>query len=276
MKKRAASSPPICVARTAKLGRSPQEYNCILRRPTEDSRAAAAKRRAARGLTLIEVLISLAIVGLIASIGVLGVGAQKGAKMRQGAVVIAGAIRTAYAHASGVSKPLRLVFDIAAGQIILEESSAQLTVSNNDRTGGAAAATEVERLAVEEAESILKGPRPPRPSFTPTRAFGFNPDAGKQGKALPSSVRFVQIETAHEAKPAIDGRAYLYFWPGGQTERATIQLTTASKGEEPTDGNSMTVIVAPLTGKAEIKKGLWKMARPRDEREESERSDSGY
>lgn len=227
-------------------------------------------------MTLVEVLISLAIIGMIAGIGILGVGAQKGARMRQGAVLIAGAVRTAYAHSSGISKPLRLVLDMEQRQIILEESSSQLAITKNDRTGGAAAATEAERLVIEEAEAILKGPRPPRPSFTPTKAFGFMPDKGKTGKDLPSGVRFVQVETGHDREPMNTGRSYVYFWPGGQTERAAIQITTAGKDEEPTEVNSMTVFVSPLTGKTEIKKGLLKMLRPRDQREESERDESGY
>jgi general secretion pathway protein H len=240
-------------------------------------RAPRAKSSPAqRGITLVEVLISLAIVGLIAGIGLLGVGAQESARLRSGAVLVAGAVRTAYSHSSGVSKPLRLVFDIQGKQVILEESSATLTVTKNDRTGGAAAATDAERAAVEEAEAILKGPRAPRPSFSPTKAFGFNPDEGTSGKALPFRVRFVQIETGHEDEPATEDRAYLYFWPGGQTERAAIVLTTAGTDEEPTEQNSMTVLVSPLTGKTEIKRGILKMARPRDDREESERDDSGF
>lgn len=228
-----------------------------------------------RGITLIEVLISLAIVGLVAGIGILGVGAQKSARMRGGAVMIAGAIRTAYAHSSGVSKPLRLVFDIKGNTLTLEESSAALTIVKNDRTGGAAGTTELERVAIEETESILKGPRVPRPSFTPTTAFGFSTDAGQSGKGLPSGIRFVQVETGHDSEPVAQERAYLYFWPGGQTERAAIQLTTAGPDEEPNENNSMTVLVSPLTGKTEIKKGLLQMFRPRDDREESERDEGG-
>jgi general secretion pathway protein H len=235
-----------------------------------------ASRRGARGVTLIEVLLSLAIIGLIAGIGILGVGQQKSARMRGGAVLIAGAVRTAYAHSSGVSKPLRLVFDFNERQIMLEESNSALAVSKNDKTGGAAAATEAERMAIEESDAILKGPRPPRPTFTPTKAFGFSPDKGRQGKALPSGVRFVQIETSHDLLSVNSGRAYLYFWPGGQTERAAIQVTTAGKDEEALDQNSMTIFVSPLTGKTEIKRGLLKMFRPHDQREESERDDTGF
>lgn len=228
-----------------------------------------------RGITLIEVLISLAIIGLVAGIGILGVGAQKSARMRGGAVMLAGAIRTAYSHASGVSKPLRLVFDIKGNQVVLEESSATLTIVKNDRTGGAAGTTDLERAAIEETESILQGPRVPRPSFTPTKAFGFSPDSGQSGKVLPSGTRFVQVETGHDEEAVTEERAYLYFWPGGQTERAAIQLTTAAPDEEPNENNSMTVLVSPLTGKTEIKKGLLKMFRPRDEGEESERDEGG-
>lgn len=227
-------------------------------------------------MTLIEVLISLAIMGMIAGIGILGIGAQKSARMRQGAVLVAGAVRTAYAHASGVSKPLRLVIDMNDQVIVLEESSSALAIVKNDRTGGAAAATDAERIAVEEAESILKGPRPPRPSFQPTKAFGFMPDKGRQGKELPSGVRFVQVETGHDREPMSTGRSYIYFWPGGQTERAAVQVTTAARDEEPTEANSMTIFVSPLTGKTEIKRGLLKMLRPRDQKEESERDDSGF
>src|SRR4029079_6950570 len=98
------------------------------------------------------------------------------------------------------------------------------------------------------------------------RPLGFQPDKGKQGKTLDSGVRIVSIETAHDREPMSTGRSYIYFWPGGQTERAAIQLTTASKEEEPTERNSMTVFVSPLTGKTEIKRGLLKMLRPRDQK----------
>ena len=42
------------------------------------------------------------------------------------------------------------------------------------------------------------------------------------------------------------------------------------------DGDVLTILVSPLTGKAEMKKGRVSMPRPRDDNEESERRDTGF
>ena len=47
-------------------------------------------------------------------------------------------------------------------------------------------------------------------------------------------------------------------------------------GQEPEDRDTMSLIVTPLTGKVELLKGRVAMPRPRDDREESERDDSGF
>ncbi|WP_437676213.1 pilus assembly FimT family protein [Sorangium sp. So ce131] len=228
-------------------------------------------RRRTRGLTLVEVLITVTVIALISGSVILGMGAVTSARLKRSAAMLAGAVRVAYAHANAKSKPVRLVFDFEERMIVLEESTSELVIERNDRTGGAAAATEAEKAAVEEAEAILKGPRAPRPAFEPAKVFGFNPDRDRPGKELSSGVRFLQVETAHQDDPVTEGRAYLYFWPGGQTERAAIQL---GLGGVETD-NIMTVLVSPLTGKTELKKGKASMPRPRDDAEASEREDTG-
>lgn len=235
-------------------------------------RPAGASRR---GLTLVEVIITVTLLALVSAAAVYGSGATSSARIKRSAVMIAGAIRIAYAHANATSKTVRLTFDFDERLVILEESSSQLMLVKGDRTGGAAAATEAEKAALEEADSILKGPRSPRPAFEPTKAFGWNPQEGKPGKELATGIRFLQIETSHTDEPEDTGRAYLYFWPGGQTERAAIQIVkaTADTAEE---GDVMTILVAPLTGKSELKKGKVSMQRPRTDEEESERQDTGF
>ena len=76
----------------------------------------------------------------------------------------------------------------------------------------------------------MKGPRPPRPMFQPAKAFGFETNDPKGGRELGRNVVFRRIEIEHQKEPLIysldpeemakEKRAYLYFWPGGTTERA--------------------------------------------------------
>jgi general secretion pathway protein H len=224
-------------------------------------------------VTLVEVLIVVAIVGVASGMAILGSGVASGARLRRSSVLIASAIRVAYGHANATSRVVRLVFNLEQRSVGIEESAGQLWLSKNDRTGGAAAATEAERKAVEESESIIKGPRAPRPSFRPVKAFGYNTEKGKPSKELERGIKFLQIETSHQEDVAKADQAYLYFWPGGQTERAAIQL---SVGGSTYDGDVVTILVSPLTGKADIRKGKVNMLRPRDDNEESERRDTGF
>ena len=78
---------------------------------------------------------------------------------------------------------------------------------------------------------------------------------------------------AHHDDQAIKGdRAYLYFWPGGQTERAAIQLRI---GNSLQDIDALTLIVAPLTGAVTVKPGALDLKVPKDDSEASEREDRG-
>jgi general secretion pathway protein H len=223
-------------------------------------------------VTLIEVLIVLAVVGAVMGLTMLGSGVADSARLRRSSALIASAVRVAYGHANASSKVVRLVFNFEQRTVAIEESSGQLWLDKKDRAGGAKAATEAERRAAEEADAILKGPRAPRPSFRPVKVFGFSVDKGLTGKPLERNIRFLQIETAHQDQPLNADQAYLYFWPGGQTERASIQL---SVGGSTLDADVVSILISPLTGKADIKKGKVGMLRPRDDREESERRDTG-
>lgn len=215
----------------------------------------------------------MAIITVTFGIAMLGPGVTESARLRRSAVLIASAVKVAYSHANASSHVVRLVFNFEQRTVGIEESEGQLWLAKNDRTGGAQAATEAERKAVEESDAILKGPRAPRPAFKPATVFGFSTKKEKPVKELERSIGFLQIETAHEDEPVVKDQAYLYFWPGGQTERAAIQL---SAGRSMFDADVITILISPLTGKAEIRKGKVSMARPRDDAEESERVDTGF
>jgi general secretion pathway protein H len=231
------------------------------------------QRQRRRGVTLVEVLIVVAIIGVTSGLAVLGGGATSSARLRRSAAMIASAIRVAYGHANATSRSVRLVLNLESRTIGLEEADTQLWLAKNDRTGGAMGATEAERKAIDEADSVLKGPHAPRASFKPVKTYGFNTQKDKPVKELEPGIRFLQVETSHQDEVVTKDQAYIYFWPGGQTERAAVQLGVTGSLS---DGDVLTVLVAPLTGKADIRRGRFSMLRPRDDSEASERQDTGF
>jgi general secretion pathway protein H len=231
---------------------------------------ASAKQR---GLTMIELLVTITIIAVVSAGVIMGSGAITNSRMRGAATMITGAIRIAFTRASATSRPNRLVFDIDNGAVILEESNDVVTVKKDDTAGGAAAGTQEERDAIETAERIVKGPRAPRPRFKAVRALGFDDPDTSGGRPIGKGVRFRKVETAHSPDGQTSGRAYLYFWPGGQTERASIQLARTSSTDE-TEG--MTILVSPLTGRVRTLSGAQSMEPLRDDGTIQEREDRNF
>lgn len=227
--------------------------------------AVVGARRGARGVTLIEVLITVAIIAVVMGLAFIGSGAVVGARLKRSTTLVASAVKVAYGHANASSKTVRLVFDFDNQKILIEQSSDRHLIEKG-QTGGAQGATALEQEAQEAAAALREGPRAPRASFEPATAMGFS----AEGKDLPVGIRFWQVHTAHQDEPIAEGRAYLYFFPGGLTETAAVQLKGGA-GEDESD--FMTVLVAPLTGRASIFKGRVDMPEPRDETEASERRD---
>ena len=236
---------------------------------------SSSSRALRRGLTLIEVLVVMAIVGLVAGSVVVGAGQLASARIRHSSTMLTGAIRVAFSRASATSKSIRLVMDFDESQLWLEEGDQPMLVQSKDTTGtgGAAAATMAEQQAQEESGRILKGPVAPKTGFKEIDAMGLvASEPGKGKKPLERGIKFREVQTAHDAEPRTTGRAYLYFWPGGQTERASIQLKV---GDSTNEKDAITLIVSPLTGKVTVKDGAVALTKPTDDQSASEREDPG-
>lgn len=228
-------------------------------------------RAHARGMTLVEILIALAIMCLMVGAVAFGTGQTSSAKLRASATMISGAVRVAYARTSATSKPVRLAFDFTEKTITLEESEAPMLVQSKDTTGtgGAAGATDQERVSAAEADGLVPGMRAPRVEFKPV----IEPGLGVKGpKPLPRGISFYKVQSAHDDAPRTEGRAYLYFWPGGQTERSSIALRV---GESTEEDSMLSLLVAPLTGKTRVVAGAAALATPKDDAEASEREAPG-
>jgi general secretion pathway protein H len=223
---------------------------------------------------LIELMVTVAVIGFVTAGIVISSGAIVNSRMRGAASMITGAVRIAFTRASATSRPNRLVFDIDNGAVILEETRDALAVKKDDVAGGAAAATEEERDAIATAARILKGPQAPRARFSPVRALGFDDPDTSGGRSIGKGVRFRKVETAHSPDGQTSGRAYLYFWPGGQTERAAIQLAVKSTDEGADDG--MTILVSALTGRVRTAAGAKSMEPMRSDGTFQEREDRAF
>jgi general secretion pathway protein H len=210
-------------------------------------------------MTLIEILLVLALVALIAGGVMSGTGALGGSRQRAAATLVLTAVRLAMTQANSNGVPVRIVFDIDQSRIWIEETRSRMLRSNtedeDDLTAGAAAATEAENRAADEAKRIVEGPREPPPQFSPLPLLGVDPDDEGLGRALGGDVKFVGIQTEHDPEVRTEGRAYLYFWPGGGTEKAIVSLGRP-------DNEPVNVLVSALTGRAQIVRGEIEFERP--------------
>ena len=181
-------------------------------------------------MTLVEILIVMVVMSLVLGGVVLGSGQMSGSRLKKSATMITGAVRVAYTRATATSRPVRIAFDFEQNAITLEESDAVMLVQTTDRTGtgGAAGTTQAEQNAIAEGERIVKGPQTPRPAFHPISGGIGVTDLGAGARPIERGIKFRAIQTAHDDEPRTSGRAYLYFWPGGLTERASIQIRDGS------------------------------------------------
>jgi len=232
----------------------------------EGLRERGARRRVdarTRAFTLVEILVVIALMAVLAGTIVSGSGMLTSTRMRSAAGLVVTATRLAVTRANTLGYSVRLVFDMDEGRIMMEETTGRMLriketsdPKSEGSTAGADPATEAEKQSLAYADGILKGPRAPRAKFTPIRLAGSDSDAEK-GRELGKGVKFRSVQTEHDLKPKDKGRAYLYFWPGGGTERAVIQVER--EGSE----DVLSVLVNPLTARAHIEHGKIDMSEPR-------------
>ena len=200
-------------------------------------------------MTLIEVLIVVALIALMMATLVFGSGMLTSSRQHAAASAVVSLLRLAITRANSSGHSVRIVFDLDQDKLFLEESTSRMlrdTQSEDDKAAGAKAATDAEAEAQKEAERILQGPSAPRPEFRPA------PPLGTEGRELGSGVEFRQVQTQHDDAPISEGRAYLYVWPGGETERASVQIRRQGSTEEE---QTLTVSISALTGRARIERG---------------------
>jgi general secretion pathway protein H len=234
-------------------------------------RGGVPSRASLRGLTLIEILVVLSIIAIVTGVAIAGSMQLPSARLRGAATLLTSAIKVAYTRATATSHDLRLVMDLDQQTIWLEESSAPMLVQSKDKSAAAGAdpVTNAEKQALAERDTILQGPPIPKPQFHPVKSSGIGEThEGNRAKPIGRGVGFRSVQTTHDDAPRTSGHAYLYFWPGGLTERASIQLMID-------EDTTLSLIVSPLTGKVTVKGGAVDLVIPTDDDQASDRTDTG-
>ena len=200
------------------------------------------------------------LIALLSGGALLGPGLLRSSRVRASATLIVSAVRLAQNRTNANGRPVRLVLDIDQRRVSLEQATgAVFSREKGAVAGGADAADDAEKKAKAETDRIMEGVRPPRARFVLLKELSDGTDPGA-GRELGAGVQIASVETEHDEEPISEGRAYIYFWPGGLTERAAIRLKRTDTSED-----GLTVLISPLTGRASIERGKVAFPPPRED-----------
>lgn len=207
-------------------------------------------RRRPAGLTLIELVIVMALLAAIVTIVIPSVVNIIGANLRTTVSEVAGSIRFTYDLAARKNVPFRLVFDLDE-RAYWVESSSEKYLFDREKTGVSEGRLDEDAEQDKERErsrrfvdrSYIEGGEMWQPKGKPS----FSDFAGRytKKKSLPEDIFFQDVWVAHQEDRVTAGRAYLYCFPTGMTERAVIHI-----GDDAED--AYTLVVEALTGVVKI------------------------
>jgi prepilin-type N-terminal cleavage/methylation domain-containing protein len=228
--------------------------------------SARARARAPRpgraGLTLIEIMVVVVIVA-IASTGVsMGIGALTRTSLRSACVRLSSLVRYSYHRSLTHGTTVRLTLNMESGTFNVTEAHGRVTLVRSDaplREAGERAEKEDDgedapaedsaaldpweaaRLRLEQPDALVMPASPFAPLTTPSGATMER----FSNKPIGDDVRFTKVIVAHEAEPREEGTVDLFFFPGGLTQHAVVQLI---------DRNEIvySVEVHPLSGRTVI------------------------
>jgi general secretion pathway protein H len=250
--------------------------------------AAETRRSRQRGMTLIEILIVMLIIGLIMWSASMSMGAASQAEVVRTTNQLASTIRFAYDRARFTGHYYRIHVDFEQrtfqlqkaedamylpatnrdGEILLRDDKKLEDQAKRDQQAAEAYYSSIAAAVFSNDESDPYGdpyavqkkdvPRQRKPLF---EAFEADQTLGDLGKPIqfPDGVEILSVQTDADPEPITEGEADLYFFPRGQTQLAAIQLKGRPKlgdrmiGE---DDIEYTILVQPLTGKVTVEAGI--------------------
>jgi general secretion pathway protein H len=219
-------------------------------------------------------MVVIAIVGLL--LGVTGYGFRAVAKseLRGSAAKLAGAIRYCFDRSVTTGSYYRIVLDLDGNKYWAERSEDRMYLNaGKENAPGKGQALDVEaeerkrdeddaklqELSTSVGGAMVTIDPPPKPKRAKFQTFK---DATLPQVKL-SRAHLFDVFTPRQREPYLKGRAYLYFFPDGHTERAIVRLN---------DGDDFySLVVSPLTGRVEVMSGKVDIPREFGERDDEGR-----
>jgi general secretion pathway protein H len=210
-------------------------------------------------------MVVLAIVGLIMGIGVRGFRSLAKSDLRASSAKVSGAVRYLFDRASTTGKNHRLVIDLNEGKYWAEVSDdkfyipheAESEMDRRRREEAEAQADEEQKRKDEQQQAAAAQGLSPMSSYDPSKLemgdfrpkrvrFAAFKETALKPVTLPKDVKIRSVYTPRLTEPVTAGRAYIYFFPMGQTEPSIITLSDA------TGDSFFSLVVHPITGRVRL------------------------
>jgi general secretion pathway protein H len=216
--------------------------------------------RRSGGFTLLELLVALALVGLVATLAIGGLNRLAKTELRRSSARLAGSIRYLFDRASTTGKIHRLVLDFDEGKYWAEVSDDRFFMPRERETDESRqrdvediareAEEEKERQARGEGEDSEIDPSRYQPTDWKPKRARFESLEEKSLKAVTmKGAKLAGLFTPRYALPISAGKGYLYFFPLGQTEPALVHVSDEDRE------TFYTLIVHPLNGRVVVHSG---------------------
>ncbi len=199
-----------------------------------------ARPAQSRGFTLVELMIVVAVIAVLSAAVVPAVASLSGADARKAAGEVGGALRYLFDTAALRHATCRMAFDLDGHSYSAECAQGPVGVAKNPDDARAVDEELADRLPDErdvERRRLL--------GKTRFAAFG---DRLVTKRELPGTTVVREVRVEGRSRPVTEGTAYVHFFPGGQAERAFVEIA---------DGDTVyTVVVEPFTGRARVVAGV--------------------
>ena len=211
------------------------------------------------GFTLVEAVITLAILAIAASVVIPSIGRITRAELRRVSGQLSGMIRTAYDSAALTGQVHRLRFDFEKSFIVIEATDGDFQLGHVDSEDSST--NLLSRLSIPESPPDDEGDIGEGEADKGLNGSALGQFLGQMGNSMRSGggeftalgkglnlgdqIEILRIDFAADEAKVEKGEGYIYFFPQGFTQKASIFLQDA-------DGRIFTIKISSLTGKPTI------------------------